>query len=464
MKCQKVVSEESQLPLEVGTSKPKLRWGCSPRTRATPARSSRSRNSTIAISTSRAGVLARRSHPRAGPRRTTRETTRPRFSSEDEEDEQRRAPSPPPAAAPTWVGPGTSWARAHEPPRPPRRLPWAGRLWSDRRCGAHLLVLASRLGLGHEARGKHRTRPPRRRDPRHPHRHRGGNRERAELPGERRPAASLSAAASSQPNSSKHPRLGPRHHVERGVGSFDDDDDDEDVASPARWTARGQGEPEDRAARLAREGTSRRQDRRGEGGDGGGNKRENRSARSTSRRRQSSALARGGPRAGPGTRSARGPQGRQRSRWTDEPPRRGSWRAPPRAPRGPRPWESGGQWAAGHDLPIAVLTVCAALGGGKGALGSNWRTQAVLQVGHVCALAFALGLPAYSSSLLSDVMAATMARPELAANRRAARGGWAGARSQDGAAAVDDTRGWWFGLGGARHRSKGGAFTVSHNL
>ena len=87
-------------------------------------------------------------------------------------------------------------------------------------------------------------------------------------------------------------------------------------------------------------------------------------------------------------------------------------------------WESGGQWAApGHDLPIAVLTVCAALGGGKGALGSNWRTQAVLQVGHVCALAFALGLDVFVMARMSDVMAATMARPELAANRRAARGG-----------------------------------------
>ena len=69
------------------------------------------------------------------------------------------------------------------------------------------------------------------------------------------------------------------------------------------------------------------------------------------------------------------------------------------------------------------MTVCAALGGGKGALGSNWRTQAVLQVGHVCALAFALGLDVFVMARMSDVMAATMARPELAANRRAARGG-----------------------------------------
>ena len=107
-------------------------------------------------------------------------------------------------------------------------------------------------------------------------------------------------------------------------------------------------------------------------------------------------------------------------------------------------WESGGQWAApGHDLPIAVLTVCAALGGGKGALGSNWRTQAVLQVGHVCALAFALGLDVFVLARMSDVMAATMARPELAANRRAARGGvgLALAGQGFGAAAVDDTRG-----------------------
>ena len=86
-------------------------------------------------------------------------------------------------------------------------------------------------------------------------------------------------------------------------------------------------------------------------------------------------------------------------------------------------WESGGQWAApGHDLPIAVLTVCAALAGGKGALGSNWRTQAVLQVGHVCALGFALGLDVFVMARMSDIMSLGT-RPELVANRRAARGG-----------------------------------------
>ena len=56
-------------------------------------------------------------------------------------------------------------------------------------------------------------------------------------------------------------------------------------------------------------------------------------------------------------------------------------------------------------------------------MGSNRRTRAVLQVGHVCALAFASGLDVFVLARMSDVMAATTARPELAANRRAARGG-----------------------------------------
>lgn len=180
----------------------------------------------------------------------------------------------------------------------------------------------------------------------------------------------------------------------------------------------------DRAARLAREGTSRRQDRRGESDDVGKGK----SLGSLNL----AAVAKFGT----GARwSARG-SGHEIGAWTARQATlavdgrtTATWLVACAAAQllgglVACLWESGGQWAApGHDLPIAVLTVCAALAGGKGALGSNWRTQAVLQVGHVCALAFALGLDVFVMARMSDVMAATMARPELAANRRAARGG-----------------------------------------
>jgi hypothetical protein len=46
-------------------------------------------------------------------------------------------------------------------------------------------------------------------------------------------------------------------------------------------------------------------------------------------------------------------------------------------------WESGAQWAAPqHDLPVALLTAIAALGGGRGAMGSNRATAALLQVNY----------------------------------------------------------------------------------
>ena len=210
------------------------------------------------------------------------------------------------------------------------------------------------------------------------------------------------------------------------MGGFDDDDDDEDVASPLRGGPRGGKESRrDRAARLAREGTSRRgRDRRGESNgvvDG-----------KSLGALNLAAVAKFGT----GARwSARG-SGHEIGAWTARQAHlavdgrtTATWLVGCAAAQllgglVACLWESGGQWAApGHDLPIAVLTICAALGGGKGALGSNWRTQAVLQVGHVCALAFASGLDVFVMARMSDVMAATMARPELAANRRAARGG-----------------------------------------
>ena len=320
LKCQKVVSEESQLPLEVGTSKPKLRWGCSPRTRATPARSSRSRNSTIAISTSRAGVLARRSHPRAGPRRTTRETTRPGSARRTRRTSHDARPRLRPRLLPRGSDRARHRARTREPPRPPRRLPWAGRVERPAvRCPPSRSRIAPRTRAS-EARGKHRTRPPRRRDPHPPHLHRGGEPRARRAPrrdapprrrrhGQTRATYSPRSSASTSSAASRVLTTRTIHTTSR---------------PPCAGARRAGG-----TARRGWRGKGRRDDRTGEESLTT-SARENRSARSTSRRWRSSARARGGPRAGPGTRSARGPRGRRRSRWTDEPPRRGSWRAPPR--------------------------------------------------------------------------------------------------------------------------------------
>ena len=365
--------------------------------------------------------------PRGAPANDARDDA-PRFSSEDEEDEQRRAPSPPPAAAPTWVGPGTSVGAST------RAAAAAAAAPVGRPAGAtggavptfSFSHRASDSGIGSARQTSYAPAASSRPPPPAPA-SRGGTASAQSSPA-RRPAASLSAAASSQPNSSNILASVLGIDVERGVGGFDDDDDDEDVASPLRGGPRGGKESRrDRAARLAREGTSRRQDRRGEGGDGGGNKK-GKSLGSLNL----AAVAKFGT----GARwSARG-SGHEIGAWTARQATlavdgrtTATWLVACAAAQllgglVACLWESGGQWAApGHDLPIAVLTVCAALGGGKGALGSNWRTQAVLQVGHVCALAFALGLDVFVMARMSDVMAATMARPELAANRRAARGG-----------------------------------------
>jgi len=204
--------------------------------------------------------------------------------------------------------------------------------------------------------------------------------------------------------------------LERGVGG-DSDDDDEDIASPLRGGRRGKESRRDRAARLARDGRDQTGQTKGSGSNSG--------------RLNLSSVSKFGT----GARwSARG-SGHEIGAWTARQAAlavdgrtTATWLIVCAAAQLLGGliaclWESGGQWAApGHDLPIAVLTVCAALAGGKGALGSNWRTQAVLQVGHVCALGFALGLDVFVMARMSDIMLLGT-RPELVANRRAARGG-----------------------------------------
>lgn len=350
----------------------------------------------------------------------------PRFSSEDEEDEPRRAPSPPPAAAPTWVRPGASSGASTRAAAAAAAAP-VGRPGGATGGAVPTFSFSHRAsdsGIGSARQASYAPAASSRPPPTAPS-SRGGTASAQSSPA-RRPTASAHAAASSRPNSGNNilaSVLG--IDVERGVGGFDEDED-EDVASPLRGGPRGGKESRrDRAARLAREGTSRRgRDRRGEYDgvvDG-----------KSLGALNLAAVAKFGT----GARwSARG-SGHEIGAWTARQATlavdgrtTATWLVGCAAAQllgglVACLWESGGQWAApGHDLPIAVLTICAALGGGKGALGSNWRTQAVLQVGHVCALAFASGLDVFVMARMSDVMAATMARPELAANRRAARGG-----------------------------------------
>jgi len=354
--------------------------------------------------------------PRGAPANDERDDA-PRFSSEDEEDEPRRAPSPPPAAAPTWVGPSASSGASTRAAAAAAAAP-VGRPGGATGGAVPTFSFSHRAldsGIGSARQTSYAPAASSRPPPTAPS-SRGGTASAQSSPA-RRPTA----ASSSRPNSSNILASVLGIDVERGVGGFDDEDDSYDVASPLRG---GKESRRDRAARLAREGTSRRQDRRGESDDVGKGK----SLGSLNL----AAVAKFGT----GARwSARG-SGHEIGAWTARQATlavdgrtTATWLVACAAAQllgglVACLWESGGQWAApGHDLPIAVLTVCAALAGGKGALGSNWRTQAVLQVGHVCALAFALGLDVFVMARMSDVMAATMARPELAANRRAARGG-----------------------------------------
>ena len=354
--------------------------------------------------------------PRGAPANDERDDA-PRFSSEDEEDEPRRAPSPPPAAAPTWVGPSASSGASTRAAAAAAAAP-VGRPGGATGGAVPTFSFSHRAsdsGIGSARQTSYAPAASSRPPPTAPS-SRGGTASAQSSPA-RRPTA----ASSSRPNSSNILASVLGIDVERGVEGFDDEDDSYDVASPLRG---GKESRRDRAARLAREGTSRRQDRRGESDDVGKGK----SLGSLNL----AAVAKFGT----GARwSARG-SGHEIGAWTARQAHlavdgrtTATWLVACAAAHHHGGliaclWESGGQWAApGHDLPIAVLTVCAALGGGKGALGSNWRTQAVLQVGHVCALAFALGLDVFVMARMSDVMAATMARPELAANRRAARGG-----------------------------------------
>ena len=70
-------------------------------------------------------------------------------------------------------------------------------------------------------------------------------------------------------------------------------------------------------------------------------------------------------------------------------------------------WESGAQWAAPqHDLPVALLTAIAALGGGRGAMGSNRATAAQLQVGHVIVLILASAVDVYALARMRTEMTA----------------------------------------------------------
>lgn len=354
--------------------------------------------------------------PRGAPANDERDDA-PRFSSEDEEDEPRRAPSPPPAAAPTWVGPSASSGASTRAAAAAAAAP-VGRPGGATGGAVPTFSFSHRAsdsGIGSARQTSYAPAASSRPPPTAPS-SRGGTASAQSSPA-RRPTA----ASSSRPNSSNILASVLGIDVERGVEGFDDEDDSYDVASPLRG---GKESRRDRAARLAREGTSRRQDRRGESDDVGKGK----SLGSLNL----AAVAKFGT----GARwSARG-SGHEIGAWTARQATlavdgrtTATWLVACAAAQllgglVACLWESGGQWAApGHDLPIAVLTVCAALAGGKGALGSNWRTQAVLQVGHVCALAFALGLDVFVMARMSDVMAATMARPELAANRRAARGG-----------------------------------------
>lgn len=354
--------------------------------------------------------------PRGAPANDARDDA-PRFSSEDEEDEPRRAPSPPPAAAPTWVGPSASSGASTRAAAAAAAAP-VGRPGGATGGAVPTFSFSHRAsdsGIGSARQTSYAPAASSRPPPTAPSSR--GETASAQSSPARRPTA----ASSSRPNSSNILASVLGIDVERGVGGFDDEDDSYDVASPLRG---GKESRRDRAARLAREGTSRRQDRRGESDDVG----EGKSLGSLNL----AAVAKFGT----GARwSARG-SGHEIGAWTARQATlavdgrtTATWLVACAAAQLLGGliaclWESGGQWAApGHDLPIAVLTVCAALAGGKGALGSNWRTQAVLQVGHVSALAFALGLDVFVMARMSDVMAATMARPELAANRRAARGG-----------------------------------------
>ena len=354
--------------------------------------------------------------PRGAPANDARDDA-PRFSSEDEEDEPRRAPSPPPAAAPTWVGPSASSGASTRAAAAAAAAP-VGRPGGATGGAVPTFSFSHRAsdsGIGSARQTSYAPAASSRPPPTAPS-SRGGTASAQSSPA-RRPTA----ASSSRPNSSNILASVLGIDVERGVEGFDDEDDSYDVASPLRG---GKESRRDRAARLAREGTSRRQDRRGESDDVGKGK----SLGSLNL----AAVAKFGT----GARwSARG-SGHEIGAWTARQATlavdgrtTATWLVACAAAQllgglVACLWESGGQWAApGHDLPIAVLTVCAALAGGKGALGSTWRTQAVLHVGHVCALAFALGLDVFVMARMSDVMAATMARPELAANRRAARGG-----------------------------------------
>lgn len=352
--------------------------------------------------------------PVASPRVPTNDAREMRFSSEDEEEEEPRpAPRPPPAAAPTWVGPnttmGTSTRAASASASAPVGRPGAGGTGG----GVPTFSFSHRSndsGVGAPRQASYAPAPVSRPPPPAP---RGTT--SAQSSPARRPTAS---ASSTQPSSNNILASVLGIDLERGVGG-DSDDDDEDIASPLRGGRRGKESRRDRAARLARDG----RDQLAQGGTT--------TKGSNGGRLNLSSVSKFGT----GARwSARG-SGHEIGAWTARQAAlavdgrtTATWLIVCAAAQLLGGliaclWESGGQWAApGHDLPIAVLTVCAALAGGKGALGSNWRTQAVLQVGHVCALGFALGLDVFVMARMSDIMLLGT-RPELVANRRAARGG-----------------------------------------
>ena len=196
--------------------------------------------------------------PRGAPANDERDDA-PRFSSEDEEDEPRRAPSPPPAAAPTWVGPGASSSANTRAAAAAAAAP-VGRPGGATGGAVPTFSFSHRAsdsGIGSARQTSYAPAASSRPPPTAPA-SRGGTASAQSSPA-RRPAAPSHAAASSQPNSSNILASVLGIDVERGVGGFDDDDDDEDVASPLRGGPRGGKESRrDRAARLAREGTSRR--------------------------------------------------------------------------------------------------------------------------------------------------------------------------------------------------------------